>query len=253
VRGELDWIVMRALEKDRARRYDSPGNLAADVERYLAGDVVEAAPPSAAYRLSKLVRRHRLGMTAAGLVALALVVGLGAALWEARIAARERDSARRSASEALAAKDEAERRGKEIEQVAEFQAAQLKDIDVEAMGKRIRQDLLVDASGGLKRAGASTEDITAKQEQLSRLLADANPTNVALKALDENIFARALKAADAQFKDQPVVKARLLQTLAETMTDLGLLESATAPQTEALAIRRRHLGAEHADTLYSTM
>ena len=54
IRGELDWIVMKALEKDRARRYEGASGLARDIERYLAGDPVEAGPPSAAYRMHKL-------------------------------------------------------------------------------------------------------------------------------------------------------------------------------------------------------
>ena len=70
LRGELDWVVMRALEKDRNRRYESAGALAADVERYLADEPVEAWPPSAAYRLRKFARRNRRLLAAAGVVAV---------------------------------------------------------------------------------------------------------------------------------------------------------------------------------------
>src|SRR5687767_201507 len=76
-RGELDWIVMKAMEKDRARRYETATGLARDIERYLHDDPVEACPPSAAYRLRKLARRHRTALlttTAALLVLLTLVV-----------------------------------------------------------------------------------------------------------------------------------------------------------------------------------
>ena len=61
VRGELDWIVMRCLEKDRTRRYDSASGLARDVERYLTDEPVEACPPSAGYRLRKFARKHKAG------------------------------------------------------------------------------------------------------------------------------------------------------------------------------------------------
>ena len=71
VRGDLDWIVMKALEKDRARRYETATGLARDVERYLADEPVEAGPPSAAYRLRKFARRHPRGLiTAAAFVGL---------------------------------------------------------------------------------------------------------------------------------------------------------------------------------------
>ena len=76
VRGELDWIVMKALEKDRTRRYETASGLARDIERYLAGDPVEASPPSTAYRLRKFARKHRAALTAASLFAALLVVGV---------------------------------------------------------------------------------------------------------------------------------------------------------------------------------
>src|SRR6202163_3589979 len=59
LRGELDWIVMKALEKDRTRRYDTANGLALDIQRYLDDEPVQACPPSASYRLRKLVRKHR--------------------------------------------------------------------------------------------------------------------------------------------------------------------------------------------------
>ena len=59
MRGELDWIVMKALEKDRSRRYETASGFAADVRRYLADEPVEACPPSAWYRFGKFARRNR--------------------------------------------------------------------------------------------------------------------------------------------------------------------------------------------------
>jgi WD40 repeat protein/serine/threonine protein kinase len=83
VRGELDWIVMKALNKDRGRRYETANGFAMDVQRYLAGEPVLAAPAGAMYRLRKLVRRHRAPAAAAGLVLLALVGGIVATTWQA--------------------------------------------------------------------------------------------------------------------------------------------------------------------------
>src|ERR671936_373796 len=76
-RGELDWIVMKCLEKARSRRYETASALAADLQRYLHDEPVLAGPPSAGYRLRKFVRRHRGPVLAAGLVPLALVAGAG--------------------------------------------------------------------------------------------------------------------------------------------------------------------------------
>jgi len=76
LRGDLDWIVMKAIEKDRTSRYGSAAELAADIERHLASEPVLAGPPSTAYRLGRLVRRHRLGFGVAAAVGTALLVGM---------------------------------------------------------------------------------------------------------------------------------------------------------------------------------
>jgi serine/threonine protein kinase/WD40 repeat protein len=76
LRNELDWIVMKALEKDRSRRYETAVGLARDVQRYLADQPVEACPPSALYRASKFVRRNKLAFTTGSLIAASVLVGL---------------------------------------------------------------------------------------------------------------------------------------------------------------------------------
>src|SRR5262245_43203119 len=75
MRGELDWVVMKCLEKDRSRRYDTASGLAKDVERFLKDEPVEARPPSAWYRLQKAARRNRTALTVGGVVAAAVVLG----------------------------------------------------------------------------------------------------------------------------------------------------------------------------------
>src|SRR5262249_47056464 len=92
VRGELDWIVMKALEKDRSRRYETANGFGADVRRYLADEPVQACPPSAWYRLRKFVRRNQRPVLAGGLVLLAMVVGIVGTIWQAMAATRERDA-----------------------------------------------------------------------------------------------------------------------------------------------------------------
>ena len=76
LRGELDWVVMKCLEKHRDRRYETANGLARDIQRYLADEPVEARPPSAGYRLGKFLKRHRGPVIAASLVLLALLVGI---------------------------------------------------------------------------------------------------------------------------------------------------------------------------------
>ena len=83
VRGELDWIVMKALDKDRSRRYQTANALAMDVQRYLADEPVLACPPSATYRFRKFARRNKTALLAAVLVSVALVVGTVVSTWQA--------------------------------------------------------------------------------------------------------------------------------------------------------------------------
>ncbi|HKI20544.1 MAG TPA: serine/threonine-protein kinase, partial [Isosphaeraceae bacterium] len=83
LRGDLDWIVMKSLEKDRTRRYESASGLARDIERHLEGDAVEACPPSAGYRLRKFVRKHRGALATATALVMTLVSAVVISTWQA--------------------------------------------------------------------------------------------------------------------------------------------------------------------------
>jgi serine/threonine protein kinase/tetratricopeptide (TPR) repeat protein len=100
VRGDLDWIVMKALDKDRARRYETANGFAADVLRYLTDEPVTACPPSAGYRFRKFARRNKASLATAAMVAMALVAGIIGTTWQAVRATHEANRA--SNAEALA-------------------------------------------------------------------------------------------------------------------------------------------------------
>jgi serine/threonine protein kinase len=103
MRGELDWIVMKALEKDRTRRYESAGDFARDVRRFLAEEPVEACPPTAAYRLRKLAHKHRTALaTTAGFAGL-LILGAVLSTWQAIRATRAEFRATSEAGRAIVA------------------------------------------------------------------------------------------------------------------------------------------------------
>ena len=113
VTGDLNWIVMKAMEKDRQRRYPAVSELAADIRRHLDDQPVLASPPSPMYRTRKFVRRHKLPVLAAAAVLLALVGGIVATTWEAQIARRERTEALHQKTDAVAARALAEQRSRE--------------------------------------------------------------------------------------------------------------------------------------------
>lgn len=127
LRGELDWIVLKAMEKERARRYETPGAIAADLQRYLTGQPVEAAPPALMYRMRKFVRRNRFGVLAGSAVATALVLGIAGAsagLVNARRSLERAVAAEQAAQASLAetesARDQAERSRKIASAVTDF-------------------------------------------------------------------------------------------------------------------------------------
>ncbi len=109
VRGELDWIVMKAMEKERARRYETPNAFADDVQRFLNQEAIAARPASSAYRLKKFALRNRTLVVAGSLIAVTLLLGFSMSTWQAIVANRERDKADQASHEAIEAKERAER------------------------------------------------------------------------------------------------------------------------------------------------
>src|SRR5947209_6232443 len=123
VRGDLDWIVMKALEKDRRRRYETASGLAADVRRFLAEEPIEARPPSAMYRFGKLARRNRVALALATVITANVLLGTALSLFHAfrawhaervavraeRVAVQQRDEATARRSEAEAARGQLRR------------------------------------------------------------------------------------------------------------------------------------------------
>ncbi|MBS0266971.1 MAG: serine/threonine protein kinase [Planctomycetes bacterium] len=126
VRGDLDWIVMKALDKDRNRRYETCSSLAADVRRFIANEPVEARPPSVLYRLQKFSRRNKVAITTGSLVLLALTLGTVISVWQAARAISEKNEKVKALQEAVTArnaaieaKKEADAARQEIEQFAD--------------------------------------------------------------------------------------------------------------------------------------
>ena len=110
MKGELDWVLLKALEKDRTRRYDTANALSRDIQRYLADEVVEARPPSAGYRLKKFVRRHKGQVLAASLVLFALLGGTAGTTWgfiRAENRRVEAEAARAAEADRVTERDEA--------------------------------------------------------------------------------------------------------------------------------------------------
>ena len=223
--GDLDWITMRALEKDRTRRYDSAAEFAADIQRHLADEPVLARPPNVRYRALKFMRRHRIAVLAVGGAGLALllgVIGTTVGLFHAKQAER---AARREAQTS--------------ERVAGFLSNMMGGVDPQRMGKLLIRDL------GERAPGSGVDN------RLGTALSEMSGTDTARRLLDEEFLARAALSIDKEFSDDPLIAARLRQTLARTYSQLGMPDVAEASERRALETRERLLGPAHPDTLDS--
>jgi serine/threonine protein kinase len=118
MRGDLDWIVMKALEKDRNRRYESAAALASDLRRFLNQQPIDARPPSAVYQLAKFTRRHRKSLLTLCMLAASLLLGTIVSLWQMLAAIRESDQKDAALRKAIAAEKQATEARQEVEQFA---------------------------------------------------------------------------------------------------------------------------------------
>ena len=161
LRGDLDWIAMKALEKDRARRYGAPSELAADIRRYLNHEPVVARPASAGYRLRKYTRRHRVAVfVAAGLVLLLAVFFILQARQLRRITS-ERDRANRERDHATRERDRATR-------ITDFMTGMFKVSDPsEARGNRVTaREILDKASNEMGTGLAKDPEVQSQMMQV---------------------------------------------------------------------------------------
>ncbi|MBL8886999.1 MAG: tetratricopeptide repeat protein [Phycisphaerales bacterium] len=251
IRGELDWIVMRAMEKDRARRYDSAGALAADIRRYLSGDAVLAAPPSRGYQVRKFVARNQGAVLATGAVGLALLAGAIGFAWQARSAQRERDAATAERNRAVLAEAETAKRADELKKVSEFQSKMLSQVDPVAAGKGLVADVSARFARALADEGVPEADRAKQIELFGSQWKRVNATDAARELIDRTILKPAIEAIDKDFGGQPVVDAALRQAIADRYVDLAMFAEALPLQERALATRRKLLGDDHFDTLTS--
>jgi len=140
VRGELDWIVMKALEKDRARRYESANELAADISRHSAGEPVIAAPPTAFYRLRKLAGRHKAALAMVAAIFVVLIAGAWVSTWQAVRASRALTVAETKTIQADIARAQAVK-------------AQANEVEQTRLAKRQLADGLVSQGDALRLSG----------------------------------------------------------------------------------------------------
>ncbi len=251
VRGELDWIVMKALEKDRTRRYETASGLARDIQRYLDDEVVEARPPSTGYRIGKFVRRHRAQVIAASLVLLALLTGIAGTSWglfrEARAKTRLAESLGREQKanvDLSAANTKVEARyNLAVEAIKTFHTGVSEDFLLkEEKFKELRDRLLKSASDfytklsallGEETDVASRRALTQSNFELAQLTFKVGRPEAALAAHQAVLAAREALAADSEGD------AGIKADVGRSLTAVARLLSWNSKTSEALAAYRR--------------
>jgi serine/threonine protein kinase/tetratricopeptide (TPR) repeat protein len=247
IRGDLDWIVMKALEKDRARRYETANGLAADILRHLAREPVIAAPPSASYRLRKFARRNRRAATGGVVVAGVLLAATAVSVWFGL-----RETAARAAERAQ--RQLAEKRADETQRVADFQGRMLSEIDAEAMGRGIKDRLREQVRAALERQylgeypnrrPRTPEELDAELAAYDARAGVALAVDVSRRVMDEFVLRHAAEAAQKEFSAQPLVHAQISDSIGVAYQSLGLYDAAEPHLRAALQLRRQELGSEH--------
>ena len=253
-RGDIETIVGKALEKEKARRYGSAAALAADIQRYLNDEPIAARPPSTGYQLRKFARRHRALVAGVAAVFVVLVGGIVASTWQAlradgagRAALAERDRA--AAAEHAAGKErdralgagqaatternkalaaEAQAIQERNRAVAEKHRADDEAATAKAVSDFLQRDLLAQASANTQAGPDTKPDRDLKVRT----------------ALD-----RAAVRIASKFDKQPLVEAAIRQTIGNTYKDLGLYPEAQGQLEAARALRVKVQGEGHPDTL----
>ncbi len=253
LRNELDWIVMKALEKDRSRRYETANGFAADVNRYLSGEAVLAHPPSRGYRVKKFVRRNKGQVIAVSLVFFALLAGMVGTSLGLVEAKRQEAEARRQegiARDEATAKEQA--RAAEADQRAKAVAA--------AEEERKAKEAAVTAAAAEKAAKEQAQENLAfarkGNEILGSVFAGLDPkrnyANVGefSEALKANLK-KAVQDLDGSAIGDPLEVAAMQDTLGRSLLGLGDPGQAIILFAKARATRTAKLGADHPLTLMS--
>jgi eukaryotic-like serine/threonine-protein kinase len=210
LKGDLDWIVMKCLEKDRTRRYDTANGLATDLKRHLSNEPVVARPPTVTYRMQKLMRRNKAAFAVGAAIVALLLLGVAASLWQAARANREA------------------RRALRAEAVAQERLAEVaKERDAEDLAR---------------------QNAEAVAKFMTGVFASPDPARDGRTITVAETLDRAATNLDQEFASQPSVQAQLQKTLADTYASLGLYGKAIPLQEKFLDYETKTFGLENDET-----
>ena len=251
--GDLDWIVMKALAKDRALRYDSVAGFAADVRRFLENEPIEARPPSRRYRAQKFVRKHQTAVIFIGLLMATLIAGIIGTTWGLISANIARAAEADRAANERAAKLQSERRLTQIENGNQVLAGIFRDLDIRKIKQgdepieAVLAERLIAAGDQLETSSIGVPLSIAKMKnQLGYSLLSLGFAKEAIPMFD---FARRTQEAHLGTEHPDTLVS--FNGLGEAYHHQGLTEKALPLFRQTLEVRKSTLGTEHVDTLVS--
>lgn len=223
---DFDCVILKAIEKSPEDRYDSPKELADDIERYLEGFPLAIRPPTRFYVFKQFARRNRAIVTYVAIIALAVVLGLvGTTIGLKKALDREE-----RLEAALEREIEQERR---LERLADFQASRLGVTDLDSMALVLRDSVQETTSDMPGSGGSDGPDFT----------------EVARRGVAEHLLKQTVRDAELEFGDDPLLLATVLQDAADSAAELGLYELGLTIQDRALPLWTSHAGPGHERTL----
>ncbi len=239
ITGDLDWVVMKALEKERTRRYSTANGLAEDIRRHLADEPVSAGPPSTSYRVHKFIRRNRAGVIAAAATTIALLLGVvgttSGMLWAL--------SEQREAVEAREAETEAKRVAQASSEQANNEAKRAR-----AAEQRIAETLAeVESERDAKEQ--AREEAERIADFLTSVLESPDPERDGRDIKVVELLDNAIAKLDTELADLPEQRARLQTILGRTYHALGLQRKAIPLVEKARDYYRDHFGMKDVRTL----
>jgi len=245
---DVETVVLKALEKERERRYASAAALADDLDALLEGRPVLARPTGPITRAWKWSRRKPAHATS---LALAVLLGVGGPLAYALVQTRHASELKAERDLADDQRELAEERAGDLEEMAMFQGDAVGRIEPAAMASHVVEALREEARKAWAAAGAGPAEVEERLGLLDELLAGVNVTNVAVSSLRTDLLEPSIAAAGERFAERPKVRGMLLHTIAATCWALGLQDLCLETQAAAQAVLAASVPPDDKDRLVS--
>lgn len=230
LKGDLNAICLKALEKDRDKRYQSVADFSEDLRRFLVDEPILAKPQTRGQQVQRLVRKHKAATAASVIVVLILVA---------------------ATTVSIVFGVEATKKARIAQAYAEFLSGGLSSMDSVEIGGKFKADLLDEARKSLLREGLSRDEIALRMTAIESMLAAVNFTNIANRHITEVILEPMIGGIDEIFADVPQTQGMMLRKVAHQLYTLGQLQIAEESSRRAVELLGQELGSTHPQTLFA--